>query len=147
MNIRDYGGNPNNVLLLGESSGANAVIDIGVLKGSSNLYQHVISQSGGAGFHFYYSNISDAIKESNKIVQQMNCTNDSNQAVLACLRNSSISDLITAYGVCQTKVIIDGYFLPFYPPLAINKGIYNQNISMIIGRNENESPMCLPILI
>ena len=142
MNIRDYGGNSNNVLLFGESSGANAVIDIGALKGSLNLYQHVISQSGGAGFHFYYSNSSDAMKESDKIVQQMNCTNDRSQSVLTCLRNSSISDLITAYGIRQTKVIVDGYFLPFYPPLAIIKGTYNQNINMIIGRNEYESPLC-----
>lgn len=142
MNIHDYGGNPNNVLLFGESSGANAVIDIGALKGSSNLYHHVISQSGGAGYYFYYSNITDATKESSKIVQQMNCTNGRNKAILACLRNSSISDLITAYGTRQTKVIVDGYFLSFYPPFAITKGIYNQNISMVIGRNEYESPMC-----
>ncbi|CAF3735934.1 unnamed protein product [Rotaria sp. Silwood1] len=142
MNVRDYGGNPNNILLFGESSGANAVIDIGALKGSLNLYQHVISQSGGAGYHIYYSNISDAMKESNKIVEQMNCTNDKSQADLTCLRNSSIPALITAYGIRQTKVIIDGYFLPFYPPLAINKGTYNQDISMMIGRNEYESPMC-----
>jgi carboxylesterase type B len=37
-NIVDYGGNPNNVLIFGESSGGNAVVDIGALKGSSNLY-------------------------------------------------------------------------------------------------------------
>ncbi|UJR17267.1 hypothetical protein I4U23_004162 [Adineta vaga] len=139
MNIHDYGGNPDNVLLFGESSGANAVIDIGALKGSANLYQHIISQSGGGGFHAYYTNTSNALIESNQIIRNMNCTN---QNILICLRNSSISNLLSAYGLHQTKVIVDKYFLPYYPPLAIEKGIYNENISMIIGRNEYESPMC-----
>ncbi|CAF1364044.1 unnamed protein product [Adineta ricciae] len=142
MNIRDYGGNPNNVLLFGESLGANAVIDIGALRGSSDLYQHIISQSSAAGFHQYYSNISDALKESSKIVQQMNCTNIKNRDTLTCLRNSSISDLIAAYSIRQAKPIIDGYFFPFYPPLAIARGKYNQNINMIIGRNEYETTTC-----
>ncbi|CAF1312638.1 unnamed protein product [Adineta ricciae] len=140
VNIRDYGGNPENVLLFGESSGANAVIDIGALKGSANLYQHVISQSGGAGFFGYYTNTSDALIESNKIIQKVNCTNQ--RSLLQCLRNLSTADLVASYGFQQTKVVVDKYFLEYYPPVAIHKGIYNPNISMIIGRNEYESPMC-----
>ncbi|CAF2523400.1 unnamed protein product [Rotaria sp. Silwood2] len=141
-NIRDYGGNPNNVLLFGESSGANAVVDIGALKGSLNLYQHIIAQSGGAGHYLYYSNVSDAIGVSNTVVQQMNCTSESNSLVLSCLRNSSIQNLINAYGNRQTKPIIDGYFFPFYPPLAIQNGKYNPNITMIMGNNEYEHLIC-----
>ncbi|CAF3811330.1 unnamed protein product, partial [Rotaria sp. Silwood1] len=141
-NIIDYGGNPNNVLLFGESSGANAVVDIGALRGSSNIYQHVISQSGGAGNYLYYTNKSNALYVSNKIVQQMNCTNENSQMMLACLRNCSIENLITAYGFHQTKPIIDDYFFPFYPPLAIQNGKYNQNLTIIMGNNDDEYPAC-----
>lgn len=141
-NIIDYGGNPNNVLLFGESSGGNAVVDIGALKGSSNLYQHVISESGGAGNYLYYSNTSDALQVSNQIVQTMNCTNGNNQTVLSCLRNCSIGDLQIAYGSRQTKPIIDDYFFPFYPPLSIQNGKYNKNLSIILGNNDYEQPIC-----
>lgn len=141
-NIRDYGGNPKNVLLFGESSGANAVVDIGALKGSLNLYQHIISQSGGGGNYRYYSNVSDSIIASNMVVEKMNCTSTNNTFILSCLRNSSIEDLITAYGYRQTKPIIDKYFFPSYPPLAIKSGIYNPNITMIIGNNDYEHAIC-----
>ncbi|CAF4958444.1 unnamed protein product [Rotaria sp. Silwood1] len=142
-NIRDYGGNPKNVLLFGESSGANAVVDIGALTGSANLYQHIISESGGAGHYIYYSNISDALQLSNKIVQKMNCTRENNALILACLRNSSIEDLHAAYGLRLGKPIIDGYFFPYHPLLAIKNGLYNPNITMIIGNNEQEPLTCL----
>ncbi|CAM4780570.1 unnamed protein product [Rotaria magnacalcarata] len=141
-NIRDYGGNPSNVLLFGESSGANAVVDLGALKGSSNLYQHVISQSGGAGNYLYYTNKSDALDVSNKIVQTMNCSKGNSEMTLACLRNSSIENLVTAYGDRQTKPIVDGYFFPFYPPTAIEKGKYNQNLTIMLGNNDYEHPLC-----
>jgi carboxylesterase type B len=144
-NIVDYGGNPNNVLIFGESSGGNAVIDIGALRGSSGLYQHAISESGGAGNYLYYTNMSNALQASNQIVQQMNCTNGNSQMILACLRNCSIEDLITAYGYSQTQPIIDDYFFPFYPPLAILKGNYNQNLSIILGNNDYEQPLCFQV--
>jgi len=89
-NIGDYDGNASNVLLFGQSAGGNAVVDIGVLRGSSNLYQHIISESGGTGNYLYYTNMSNALQASNKIVQQMNCTNGSSQMTLECLRNCSI---------------------------------------------------------
>jgi carboxylesterase type B len=140
INIRDYGGNPNNVLLFGESSGGKAVVDMGAVKGSSNFYQHIISQSGGFSSSLFYSNMTSAMQISNKIVQQMNCTNENSKTILVCLRNSSIDDLIMVYGNGPLKSVIDNYFFPYNPQLAIQNGKYNQNISMIIGANKYEEP-------
>jgi carboxylesterase type B len=145
INIRDYGGNPKNILLFGESSGGKAVIDIGALKGSSNLYQHMISQSAGLSISLFYSNITSALQTSNEIVEKMNCTNENRKAVLVCLRNSSIDDLIMIYGNGPLKSVIDNYFFPYNPQSAIQKGKYNQNINMIIGANKYEQPY-LPTL-
>ncbi|CAF3052769.1 unnamed protein product [Rotaria sp. Silwood2] len=142
INIRDYGGNPNNVLLFGESSGEKAVVDIGALKGSSNLYHHIISQSAGLTSS-YYSNISSALQISNKIVEQLNCTNPKSELILQCLRNTSINDLIMIYGDGRLQSVIDGYFFSYYPLLAIQHGKYNRNINMIIGTNKYELPVCL----
>ena len=40
-----------------------------------------------------------------------------------------------------TRPIIENYFFPLYPPLAIQNGKYN-NISLIMGNNDYEQPIC-----
>jgi carboxylesterase type B len=85
--------------------------------------------------------MSNALSYSNSVVQHVNCTNEEKEKVLACLRNSSIETLFQAYGSRYTRPIIDSYLFPFYPPLAIQNGIYN-NISLIMGNNDYEQPIC-----
>ncbi len=142
-NIQDYGGDPNHVSIFGESAGGLSVVDLGAVRGSAGLYRTAISESGLSSPATYasYYNMSDALNYSNSVVQQLNCTNEDKQKLLACIRNASIDDLFQAYGYRYTRPIIDSYFLPYYPPLAIQKGIYN-NISLIMGNNDYEQPIC-----
>jgi carboxylesterase type B len=58
------------------------------------------------------------------------------------MRHSSIEDLFKIYGNRYTKPIIDNYFFPFYPPLSIQNGRYN-NISLIMGNNDYDLTVCL----
>ncbi|CAF3715584.1 unnamed protein product [Rotaria sp. Silwood1] len=143
-NIQDYGGDPNNIALFGESAGGLSVIDLGAVKGSMNLYRTAISQSGlgSPGTYSSYYNMSYALNYSNSIVQQLNCANDDQNKVLLCLRNSSIEHLLTTYGNRYTRPIIDNYFFPRYPPLAIKNGMYNKDLSLIMGNNDDEIAVC-----
>ncbi len=142
-NIKDYGGDSSNVSLFGQSAGGLSVTDLGAVKGSANLYRTAISQSGlsSPGTYSSYYNMSDALNYSDSVVQRLNCTNDDKQKLLSCLRNASIEDLFKAYGFRYTRPIIDSYFFPLYPPLAIENGTYN-NISLIMGNNDYEQPIC-----
>jgi para-nitrobenzyl esterase len=142
-NIKDYGGDPGNVTLFGQSAGGLSVIDLGAVKGSANLYRTAISQSGlsSPGTYSSYYNKSNALNYSNSVVDRLNCTNVDKQKALTCLRNSSIQDLFKAYPNRYTRPIIDNYFFPLYPPLAIKNGTYN-NISLIMGHNDYEQPIC-----
>lgn len=143
LNIDDYGGDPANILLFGESAGGRAVGDIGALNGSSNLYRHIISQSSSFGSLAFYSNISSALQRSNSIIEKLNCPSGTNESVLECLRKTSVHDLIVAYGDNELFSVIDGKFFPRHPLLAIRHGTYNPNINMIVGMNKHEMPLCL----
>jgi carboxylesterase type B len=143
-NIRDYGGDPNTVSLFGQSAGGLSVIDLGAVKGSANLYRTGLSQSGltSPGSYSAYYNMSNALNYSNSLVQRLNCSNDDKQKVLSCMRNTSFEDLLKVYIRRYTRPIIDNYFFPLYPPLAIQSGTYN-NITLIMGYNDYELPICL----
>jgi para-nitrobenzyl esterase len=143
-NIRDYGGDPNNVALFGQSAGGLSAADLGAVKGSENLFRTAISQSGlgsPANYLSYY-NMSNALRYSNSVVQRLNCQSGDKQKLLACIRSASIEQLFRAYTLRYTRPIIDDYFFPLYPPLAIKNGKYN-NISLIMGSNDYEHPVCL----
>ncbi|CAF4347489.1 unnamed protein product [Rotaria sp. Silwood2] len=139
-NIHDYRGDPDNIALFGESAGGLSVIDLGGVKGSVNLYRTVISQSGlgSPGTYTSYYNMSQALNYSNSVVQKLNCANNEQDKVLLCLRNYSIEHLLTIYGNRYTRPIIANYFFPRYPPLAIENGMYNKDLSLIMGNNDNE---------
>ena len=143
-NIRDYRGDPDRISIFGESAGGLSVVDLGAVRGSAGLYHAAISQSGlgSPGTYSSYYNKSNALDYSKSLVQRLNCTSDTPTKVLACLRNTSIDDLFKAYTNRYTRPIIDDYFFPLYPPLAIENGTYN-NITLIMGNNDYEQPICV----
>ncbi|CAF1903534.1 unnamed protein product, partial [Rotaria magnacalcarata] len=111
----------------------------------TELIQENSSEWPTAGNYLYYTNKSNALDVSNKIVQNMNCSKGNSEMALACLCNSSIENLTKTYGYRQTKPIVDGYSFSFYPPAAIEKGKYNQNLTLMLRNNDYEHPLCFQV--
>lgn len=143
-NIGDYGGDANNVTIFGQSAGGLSVTDLGAVRDSEGLFKATISQSGlgSPGTYSSYYNMSQALDYSNTVVRRLNCTNEDKQKLLSCMRNISIDKLLVAYNPHYTRPIIDNYFFPLYPPLAIQNGKYN-NVTLIMGHNDYEKTTCM----
>ncbi|CAF1688486.1 unnamed protein product, partial [Adineta ricciae] len=133
----------NSVTIFGQSAGGLSVTDLGAVKGSSGLYRTAISESGlgSPGTSSSYYNISFALNASNSVVQRLHCDYEGRRRLLTCIRNASFDDLLRTYDSRYTRPIIENYFFPLYPLLAISSGQYN-NVSLIMGNNDYEQPIC-----
>ena len=130
-NIGKFGGDPSRVLLFGESSGANMAIDLGACRGSAGLYHHVISQSSYGMISSLYLNRTESDATGRRLSKLAGCN------TVECLRKSNVSNLIRAFNEEPTagSTVVDNFFMPYYPSIAIEKGTYVNNVGLTIGHN------------
>ena len=95
-NIADYGGDPNNITIFGESAGSFAVTLHAILPSNYGLFQRVIAESGSIIQDV--AQVTDTnIAYSFQIAMKLGCVNSSNQIDFPCLRTQSASAIFSTY--------------------------------------------------
>lgn len=133
-NIAAFGGNPADVTLSGESSGAMDTCDLLASPAAAGLFQRVIMQSG---FCMSGPSLAVAQKQAQMAASKAGCAGSQ---VLACMRNKSAAEILSA----GDNRLMDlagpangGRFLPVSAEEAVRTGKFNK-VPVLLGFNRDE---------
>ena len=123
-------GDPNNVMLDGESAGGGSISFHLLINLFGLIYQKVIIQSAGG---WYFSTAAETAGENFfYAMSSLNCTNLN----LTCLRAIGWKNLVNFPVI--TQPVIDGQQITDQPAALFQSGNFNKNVSVMIGFNKNE---------
>lgn len=143
-NIAAFGGDPDNVTVFGESSGADAALTLMVTPAAAGLFHRVIAQSSAADWGAV--DAEEARLFARRILGRLGATGD---RAAAALTSAAAKDLCRAAdhewkavlrafpGSHSMSPVIDGDFLPLNPLDALATG-RAQPVPLIIGTTHDE---------
>jgi len=148
-NIAQFGGNPDNITLMGESAGA-ASVSLHLLSPlSRNLFSQAIMQSASALAPWGVISKKEAMHRGMKLAENMKCPHDGRdvRASIDCLRKADPHELVLkewngitfgftgAIGVFVP--VVDGTFLDETPGTAMKLENFKKT-NILLGSNKDE---------
>lgn len=140
-NVQAFGGDPEHVLIFGQSAGGVSVCSLVASPIAKGLFSAAIIQSGACTA----TPLATAEKAGQTVANELGCKDESNAAT--CLREKSMAEILAtlapaANGTTSLRLtystVVDGYFLADAPRDAIAAGKHNR-VPIIIGTTSSES--------
>ena len=133
-NIKAFGGDPNNITIFGQGSGAQDVCYHMVSPASRGLFNQAISESGGCTDYQYEE--KEMLDGVYALMNKLGC--DKDKSVLKCLRNHDADEVIAAIPKDSPfRPFIDGTFFKGQPRDSFERGDI-ADAAYILGNTINE---------
>lgn len=155
-NIASFGGDPDNVTLMGESAGANAVTTLMAVPAARGLFARAMAESSPPDAVYTRAMTAEWAREYIEILAESidNLSTDSTSPEDAgeLLLSASVDDLVAATtrmslvapdkhpGTIALCPVIDGHFLPERPLNAFMEGRAHP-VPLVIGTNDREGSL------
>ncbi|MEB3754081.1 carboxylesterase/lipase family protein [Acinetobacter sp. MD2(2019)] len=143
-NIAQFGGDPNNITLMGESAGSGSVCTHLVAPSSKGLFKRVIMESGSCVGIGWSTPQQTAEQGGLSFAKNLGCTGNND---LSCLRKKSAKQIMQAKasrsgitGKNGWSPMIGGDVLPISPLQAL-KNAQTAKVPMLVGTNANEGDL------
>ncbi len=147
-NIRNFGGDPGNVTIFGESAGGMSVGVHLVSPLSKGLFAKAIIESGPP--FLMRGEVGEALEKGEKAAEALGCY-DADAA--GCLRSLDPAFIMRTLkpvmnmaaededvvGNYTNSPIVEGYAVPANPLEAVKNGAFDKKIKIMIGSNQNEA--------
>lgn len=139
-NIAEFGGNPDNVTLFGESAGGHSVMShiVSPRATAENLFQRAIVQSGSYAPFQQPKAVAQA--QGQQIATALGCSDPA--SIASCLRSASVTDLLALQG-SQGIPAVDSEddLLPKSIMQALAEQDFNTDLDVMIGSNQDEGTL------